>query len=175
MFQEENQIDKTEPIQSPEPQLTPVEPTQSSEAQPTLVETKPTLQQDHLIEVNKILVVDDNQLNLKVAERSLKSLGLEVDSCLNGYDCIEKVKNGGNFDLILMDIMMPELGGEETFQKLKEIEGFHTPVIAFTADAVSGAKEKYLSEGFTGYLSKPFSKEDMSSTVKNAIENESVV
>ena len=148
MFQEENQIEKIEPIQSPEPQLTPVEPTQSSEAQPTPVEPTPTLQQDHLIEVNKILVVDDNQLNLKVAERSLKSL---------------------------MDIMMPELGGEDTFQKLKEIEGFHTPVIAFTADAVSGAKEKYLSEGFTGYLSKPFSKEDMSSTVKNAIENESVV
>lgn len=138
------------------------------ESQPAPTEN---LQQDHIIEVNKILVVDDNQLNVKVAERALKSLGLEVDSCLNGYDCIEKVKSGQPFDLILMDIMMPELGGEETFQKLKEIEGFHVPVIAFTADAVSGAKEKYLSEGFTGYLSKPFSKEEMATTVKNSTQS----
>ena len=141
-------------------------------SEPPVTEQVPTqnIQQDHIIEVNKVLVVDDNQLNVKVAERALKSLGLEVDSCLNGYDCIEKVKTGQTFDLILMDIMMPELGGEETFQKLKEINGFHTPVIAFTADAVSGAKEKYLSEGFTGYLSKPFSKEEMATTVKNSTQ-----
>ena len=64
-------------------------------SEPPVTEQVPTqnIQQDHIIEVNKVLVVDDNQLNVKVAERALKSLGLEVDSCLNGYDCIEKVRD----------------------------------------------------------------------------------
>ena len=105
-----------------------------------------------------ILVVDDNKLNLKVARRTLENLGYKVDECLSGKECLEKIKSSNGYDLILMDIMMSEMNGEETLQKLKEIDSFSIPVIALTADAVAGAKEKYLNEGFIDYISKPFTK-----------------
>ena len=60
-----------------------------------------------------------------------------------------------------MDIMMPEMSGETAFKELQKIEGFDIPVIALTADAISGAKEKYLEEGFIDYIAKPFSKEQI--------------
>ncbi|NLA32331.1 MAG: response regulator, partial [Mollicutes bacterium] len=75
----------------------------------------------------------------------------------------EKINSGEEYDVILMDIMMPGMSGEETFMKLKEIVGFNTPVIALTADAISGSKEKYLSLGFTSYISKPFSPDEIKS------------
>ena len=109
----------------------------------------------------KILIVDDNKLNIKVARRALIDFNFEIDEAYNGIECIDKINNGNNYDLILMDIMMPEMSGEETLFKLRKIKEFNTPVVALTADAVSGAKEKYLSEGFTDYISKPFSKEQI--------------
>ncbi len=85
----------------------------------------------------------------------------EIDECLSGKECLDKINNGNSCDLILMDIMMPEMSGEETLQKLKDISNFDIPVIALTADAVAGAKEKYLSEGFVDYISKPFTKDQI--------------
>ena len=110
----------------------------------------------------KILIVDDNKLNIKVAKRNLEPLGfLSIDECYNGVECLDKINNGNIYDLILMDIMMPVMSGETALHKLKEKEGFKTPVIALTADAVAGAKEKYQKEGFTDYISKPFTKEEI--------------
>ena len=109
----------------------------------------------------KVLVVDDNALNIKVAERALSLLNFTIDSALSGQDCIDKIKKGEKYDVILLDIMMPEMNGETTFKELKQIEGFNIPVIALTADAVSGAKEKYLSEGFNGYIAKPFTRDQI--------------
>ena len=106
----------------------------------------------------KILIVDDNKLNIKVALRALQDFQFETDSCSNGLECLEKINNGNKYDLILMDIMMPTMNGEETIAKLKEIKDFNTPVIALTADAVVGAREQYLSEGFIDYIAKPFNK-----------------
>ena len=57
--------------------------------------------------------------------------------------------------------MMPEMSGETTLKELKKIDGFNTPVIALTADAVQGAKEKYLEEGFDGYIAKPFTRDQI--------------
>lgn len=105
----------------------------------------------------KILIVDDNKLNIKVARKALKDFDLELDECYDGLQCLDKVSNN-NYDLILMDIMMPNMGGEETFVKLKENADFNIPTIALTADAVSGAKEKYVSLGFIDYIAKPFNK-----------------
>lgn len=105
----------------------------------------------------KILIVDDNLLNIKVAKKALQHFDLELDEVTSGFDCIKKVKNN-KYDLILMDIMMPEMSGETTFLELKKDPNFKTPVIALTADAISGAKERYMEIGFVDYLSKPFTK-----------------
>ena len=106
----------------------------------------------------KILIVDDNILNIKVARRALEQFDLILEECHNGEECLETIAEDSDYDLILMDIMMPVMGGEETFRKLKEIEGFDIPVIALTADAVEGSQEKYENEGFVDYIPKPFSK-----------------
>ena len=119
----------------------------------------------------KVLIVDDNNLNIKVAQRVLVNFNFDVDTCNSGKDCLDKIKQGKIYDLILMDIMMPEMSGETTLLKLKELPSFNIPVIALTADAVAGAEEKYLSEGFTDYLSKPFTKDQLKEKL-NKIFNE---
>lgn len=112
----------------------------------------------------RILIVDDNKLNIKVATRLLSDLPYEIDECYNGKECLEKLKSN-SYDLILMDIMMPEMDGEATIKKLRNSSDFKTPVIALTADAVAGANEKYMSEGFIDYLAKPFKKEDLENKI----------
>lgn len=89
----------------------------------------------------RILIVDDNKLNIKVATRLLSDLPYEIDECYNGKECLEKLKSN-SYDLILMDIMMPEMDGEATIKELRNSSDFKTPVIALTADAVAGANEK---------------------------------
>ena len=113
----------------------------------------------------KILIVDDNKLNIKVAIKALQDFNFAIEECHDGLECLEKVKEK-EYDLILMDIMMPVMSGESALAKLKENPEFKTPVIALTADAVSGAREKYIKEGFVDYISKPFNKEQ----VKEKIE-----
>lgn len=106
----------------------------------------------------KILIVDDNRLNIKVARRALEDFDLMIDECYNGKECIDVISKDTDYDVILMDIMMPGLSGEDTLKGLKEIEGFDIPVIALTADAEEGAQEKYRGMGFVDYIAKPFSK-----------------
>ena len=108
-----------------------------------------------------ILVVDDNNLNVKVLSRALSELSINIDSSSSGEEAIEKITKGNKYDLILMDIMMPKLSGTETLEELKKIKGFATPVVALTADAGSKAREKYLKSGFVDYIAKPFSKKDI--------------
>ena len=109
----------------------------------------------------KILIADDNKLNIKVARKALQDFNFEIDECYDGLECVEKVKIGNEYDLILMDIMMPNMSGESALKKLKENPNFNIPTIALTADAVSGAEEKYKSEGFIDYIAKPFKKEQI--------------
>ena len=127
----------------------------------SLYTTKPKMEEVINIENKKILVVDDNKLNIKVARRALQDFNFIIDEASNGLECIEKIESGNNYDLILMDIMMPEMSGTTALAKLKENPNFKTPVIALTADAISGAKEKYISEGFVDYIAKPFSKDQI--------------
>ena len=109
----------------------------------------------------KILIVDDNKLNIKVARRALDGFNFEIDECYDGQECLNKVVKGNEYDLILMDIMMPNMSGETAIAKLKEKPNFNIPIIALTADAVVGAREKYLSEGFVDYIVKPFNKQQI--------------
>lgn len=121
----------------------------------------------------KVLIVDDNKLNVKVARRVTDALNIKkVDECYNGSECINMVASSNDYDLILMDIMMPVMNGEEALKKLREIDGFNTPVIALTADAVAGSKEKYIKEGFADYLAKPFNKDGLKEKLDKIFNNE---
>lgn len=113
----------------------------------------------------RVLIVDDNNLNIKVARKALDGLGFLIEDVSSGKDCLEKVGSGANYDLILMDIMMPEMSGETALKRLQEM-GYTNPVIALTADAVEGAKERYLAEGFIDYIPKPFNKEQILEKLK---------
>ncbi len=121
----------------------------------------------------KLLVVDDNPLNLKVATKLLERYNATVEVCDSGFACISKITNGEKFDLILMDDMMPKMSGTETFKKLKESSSFNIPVIALTANAITGMKESYLNAGFDGYLAKPIEKDEMIRVFNRILVNNS--
>lgn len=105
------------------------------------------------------LIVDDSKLNLKVAENVLKNFLVSTELVTSGLECLSCV-NSKKYDIIFMDIMMPNMSGVEVLKKLRE-ENINTPVIALTADAIEGQEEKYMSEGFDGYISKPINKEKL--------------
>ena len=109
----------------------------------------------------RVLVVDDNKLNLKVAERLLREYNLFVDEVASGFDAIDRINMGVPYNLILMDDMMPKMSGCETLKELKKNKDFHTKTVALTANAISGMREKYLSVGFDDYLAKPKKKEEL--------------
>lgn len=108
-----------------------------------------------------ILVVDDNILNLKVATKLLKPYKCNVEVCESGFACLDKIKEGKTYDIILLDDMMPKMKGSETLTRLKQIDGFDIPVIALTANAIQGMKEQYLLLGFDDYLAKPIEKKEL--------------
>ncbi len=109
----------------------------------------------------KVLIVDDNAINLKVAARLLSTYKLETEEAESGFECLKKIKEGAKYDLILMDDMMPKMSGVETFKKLKNMEDFDIPVVALTANAIAGMKENYLKIGFNDYISKPIDKKEL--------------
>ena len=119
----------------------------------------------------KVLIVDDNKLNLKVTNRLLTAYELDITLLESGEECIDLVKEQNNFDLILMDQMMPGLDGTTTMNKLKEMENFNTPIVVLTADAMEGQKEKYLSSGFNDYISKPIDKVELSRVLKKFLKD----
>ena len=115
----------------------------------------------------KILVVDDNKLNLKVASKLLEKYHATISTSDSGFETIERINNGEVYDLILMDDMMPKMSGTETLQKLKQIPNFHIPVVALTANAIAGMREKYIQLGFNDYLSKPIEKQELNKVLQN--------
>lgn len=135
-----------------------VPPTQPTISPPPKVEGIPTV---GAYGAKKILLADDNKLNIKVARRALNDFNFEIDEVYDGEQAIQKVKEGNKYDLILMDIMMPNMNGEEAFKKLKEDPNFNVPTIALTADAIAGAQEHYKEVGFSDYLAKPFNRDQI--------------
>lgn len=109
----------------------------------------------------RVLLVDDNTLNLKVGTQLLKRYHAEVDCVDNGYRCLEKIMSGEEYDIILLDDMMPKMSGVETLKELKKLPNFSIPVVALTANAITGMREKYLQDGFDDYLAKPIEKEEL--------------
>ena len=107
----------------------------------------------------RVLVVDDNKINLKLAERLLSQFNMNIKTAENGKECIDLVKDN-SYDIILLDHMMPELDGVATVHILRE-SGITTPVIALTANSYTGSKDNYIKEGFTDYLAKPIRYKDL--------------
>ncbi|SFO53732.1 His Kinase A (phospho-acceptor) domain-containing protein [Pseudobutyrivibrio sp. JW11] len=115
------------------------------------------------------LVVDDNAMNRKVFVALLRDSRVKVVEAENGYDCLQLIKNQ-HFDMIFLDHMMPGMDGVETFKAMARLEGnkcLGTPVIALTANAIAGAKERYLTLGFHGFLSKPVVPAQLEKTIRD--------
>ena len=113
-----------------------------------------------------VLIVDDNETNLKVAARLLEKYKFKIDFAKNGKDCIYKFKYGNHYDMILLDDMMPEMNGLETVKIIKKLDAFDIPpVVAFTANAMSGMGEKYIEAGFDYYLPMPVSIQELDELV----------
>lgn len=124
----------------------------------------------------RLLVVDDNAINRKVFVSLLKETKVKIDEAESGMECLDMIKNN-HYDIIFLDHMMPEMDGVETLHRLKEIPDHackNVPIIALTANAISGAREMYLREGFDAFLSKPISPEKLEQTIIHLLPEELV-
>ena len=108
----------------------------------------------------KVLIVDDNNLNIKLGSKLLQAYNFDIDSATSGKECIEKVEKN-KYDMIFLDHMMPEMDGIVTLKELKKISSNIPPVIALTANSYTGIKEKYIEEGFNDFLAKPISVKEL--------------
>ena len=110
-----------------------------------------------------ILVVDDVAVNLNVIKGLLRQTLISIDTVISGQECLDKIKDT-HYDVILLDHMMPEMDGIETMAHIKA-DSTHanqdTPIIMLTANAIIGAREEYLEQGFADYLSKPFMPDEL--------------
>ena len=104
----------------------------------------------------RLLIVEDDELNLDVTRRILKRYGFVIETCSNGRDCIFKYKKGEHYDMILIDHIMPEMDGIEVVQVIRKLKDYDAPpIVALTANAFTGSKDMYIKEGFDDYLAKP--------------------
>lgn len=114
-------------------------------------------QQKFIAPLGRILIVDDNTMNLAVAQGLLKQTRLQIDVASSGEECLELIKRK-TYHLICLDHMMPVMDGVQTLHAIRAMEGNPSkdiPIIALTANAVTGAREFYINEGFQDYLTKP--------------------
>jgi signal transduction histidine kinase/CheY-like chemotaxis protein/HPt (histidine-containing phosphotransfer) domain-containing protein len=142
-------------------------------------ETSPA-QRDFFAARTRVLVVDDNEGNIRVFQAMLAGSVGRLDAAQSGRECLEMARRaaaaGNPYHVILLDYMMPGLDGLSTFKRLREeIPGFDTPVVAVTADATPGTREMFLEAGFAMYLSKPIRWSDLSDALVSFLPPELVV
>jgi len=124
----------------------------------------------------RVLVAEDNAVNQRLASRMLEKRGHRVTVTANGLEAVEALANG-NFDLILMDIQMPEMDGFEATAAIRTREkrdGTHIPIIALTANAMKGDRERCLAAGMDGYLSKPIVPRELDELLETYLAGQSV-
>lgn len=112
-----------------------------------------------------ILLVDDNDLNNKVLVRLIGKYNANVDVVNSGNDCIQKIKDGNNYDLILLDYLMPVMSGRDTLIQLKSINPSITNIYALATS--EGEKNNALNDGFNGCLMKPINQNDLDMIINN--------
>lgn len=125
----------------------------------------------------RLLVVDDNAVNRRVFAQLLKATQIQIDEASGGEECLELVRKKA-YDLIFLDHMMPDLDGITVLHRMREWKDYpcqSTPVIALTANAVTGAREMYLNEGFQNFLSKPVNPEKMEKMIMELLPKEKVI
>ena len=114
-----------------------------------------------------ILLVEDNKLNQRLMESSLKRFGFKIDLANNGLEAVEKYQaNHKNYDLIIMDIMMPVMDGFHAFDEIRK-KNKNVPIIAVTARALPNEKRKIIEYGFNDYISKPIEDSVLLKKIKN--------
>lgn len=121
----------------------------------------------------KALIVDDNKLNLKVAEKLLQPYKFSITTMTSGKECIDAIKKQEEYDIIFLDHMMPEMDGIQVLHILKKLDGYKVPpIVALTANAITGMKEMYINEGFDEYLSKPISTSELNKLINKYFKGE---
>ncbi|MCR5483592.1 MAG: response regulator [Bacilli bacterium] len=119
--------------------------------------------------MKQVLICDDSQINLKIASSHLKDQLINIDTCTTGRECVEFAKKK-KYNIIFLDLKMPNMDGFKTLDELKRIKGFNTPVVAFTA-VEEDVESTCLNAGFTGFLIKPFSKEQIINKLNEVVGN----
>jgi PAS domain S-box-containing protein len=116
----------------------------------------------------KVLIVDDVESNLYVAKGLLAAYELVIDTAVSGFEAIDKIKNGGVYDIIFMDHMMPKMDGIEATQKIRDM-GYAAPVVALTANAVVGQSDIFMKNGFNGFIPKPIDMRQLDAVLRKFI------
>ena len=132
--------------------------------------TRHSIQEDRK---TKLLLVEDNKINIMVATAIFKKLGCDTDLAVHGLDALEKLKSK-KFDLVFMDLQMPVMGGLEATQKIRnrktDVLDHKVPIVAMTANAMKGDREKCLEAGMDDYISKPVSAKAVAEVIEKWIK-----
>jgi signal transduction histidine kinase/CheY-like chemotaxis protein len=118
----------------------------------------------------KVLVVDDVDTNLFIAEAMLEAFEVQTELCDNGFDTVEKIKQGNEYDIIFLDHSMPGMDGVEVAIALREM-GYTRPIVALTANAIMGQAELFMNNGFSGFMTKPVDIKILNSYLVRFVKN----
>ena len=123
--------------------------------------------QSDILSGKKVLITDDDQRNIYSLRAVLEKKGMEILVAHSGIECLEILNKDSSIDIVLMDIMMPEMNGYETMERIRLIPEFSSlPIIALTAKAMKGDREKCLAAGASDYISKPINLEQLISVMR---------
>jgi PAS domain S-box-containing protein len=117
-----------------------------------------------------VLVVDDIETNLYVARGLMAPYGLKIDTVLSGFEAVDKIREGSVYDIIFMDHMMPKMDGIEATKLIRSLE-YTRPVVALTANAISGQAEMFLNNGFDDFISKPIDIRQLNAVLNRLIRD----
>jgi CheY-like chemotaxis protein/signal transduction histidine kinase len=118
-----------------------------------------------------VLIVDDVESNLYVVKELMSPYGLSIDTVSSGFDAIERIKNGRIYDIIFMDHMMPKMDGIEAVKIIREKLGYKKPIVALTANIMTGQTKVFLDNGFDDFISKPINTRQLDSILNKLIRN----
>ncbi|WP_461246221.1 hybrid sensor histidine kinase/response regulator [Treponema sp. R6D11] len=118
----------------------------------------------------KVLIVDDVETNLYVAKGLMAPYGLSIDTAMSGFEAIDKIKSGSNYDVIFMDHFMPKMDGIEAAKNIREL-GYTNSIVALTANALTGQTEIFMENGFDGFISKPIDIHQLNSILNKLVRD----